>query len=59
MFFLWRHFSAAHAAEAQGKKDEIEETKKELIKAISVAKKEAPDGRSGKIAELQLELARL
>lgn len=59
MFFLWRHFSAAHAAEQQGKKDEVEETKAEIMKAISAAKKEAPDGASGKINQLQMELARL
>lgn len=59
MFFLWRHFSAAHAAETQTKKDEIEETKAEIMKAISAAKKEAPEGASGKIAQLQIELARL
>ena len=59
MFFLWRHFSAAHAAEQQGIKDEVEETKAELMKAISAAKKEAPEGGSSKISQLQMELARL
>ncbi|RSH91363.1 hypothetical protein EHS25_009662 [Saitozyma podzolica] len=59
VFFLWRHYTTAHARDMSDTKDAIETEKAELKKKISEAKKSSDSNDATLLSQLQQQLDRL